>query len=70
VPIPLLCQDGFNEAYYGRPEKLLDDEARPACSAWSFVDEAASKAKPLSDFDLTASSLSKSAGLRPPRRYH
>jgi SAM-dependent methyltransferase len=40
VPIPLACQDGFNEAYYGRPEMLLDDAARGACSAWSFVDKA------------------------------
>ena len=37
VPIPLDCTDGFNEAYYGRPERLLDDGARLACSAWSFV---------------------------------
>lgn len=37
VPIPLHCKDGFNEAYYGRPEKFLDDGARLACSAWSFV---------------------------------
>ena len=41
VPIPLDCSDGFNEAYYGRPEALLDSGARQACSAWSFVDEAA-----------------------------
>ena len=40
VPIPLACRDGFNEAYYGRPEMLLDKGAREACSAWSFVDEA------------------------------
>jgi SAM-dependent methyltransferase len=40
VPIPLDCTDGFNEAYYGRPEKLLDESARLACSAWSFVPEA------------------------------
>jgi SAM-dependent methyltransferase len=39
VPIPLDCQDGFNEAYYGRPERLLDAGARSACSAWSFVDQ-------------------------------
>lgn len=38
VPIPLNCIDGFNEAYYGRPEKLLDPGARQSCSAWSFVD--------------------------------
>ena len=37
VPIPLDCLDGFNEAYYGRPEFLLDPDARSACSAWSFV---------------------------------
>jgi SAM-dependent methyltransferase len=37
VPIPFDCSDGFNEAYYGRPELLLDDGARLACSAWSFV---------------------------------
>jgi hypothetical protein len=37
VPIPFDCSDGFNEAYYGRPEFLLDGGARLACSAWSFV---------------------------------
>jgi SAM-dependent methyltransferase len=36
VPIPLDCSDGFNEAYYGRPEALLDPAARLSCSAWSF----------------------------------
>jgi hypothetical protein len=38
MPIPLDCRDGFNEAYYGRPEMLLDPAARLACSAWSFVE--------------------------------
>ncbi|SEG76978.1 Methyltransferase domain-containing protein [Actinacidiphila yanglinensis] len=37
VPIPADCTDGFNEAYYARPERLLDPGARQACSAWSFV---------------------------------
>jgi hypothetical protein len=37
VPIPLDCRDGFNEAYYGRPERLLDPGARGVCSSWSFV---------------------------------
>jgi hypothetical protein len=37
-PIPLDCTDGFGEAYYGRPEQLLDSAARLSCSAWSFVD--------------------------------
>ncbi|GAA0320540.1 hypothetical protein GCM10010151_07780 [Actinoallomurus spadix] len=40
VPIPADCTDGFNEAYYARPERLLDPGARQACSAWSFVDPA------------------------------
>jgi hypothetical protein len=38
VPIPLDCTDGFCEAYYGRPEGLLDNGARSACSVWSFQD--------------------------------
>ena len=37
LPVPLDCTDGFNEAYYGRPEALLDPAARLSCSAWSFV---------------------------------
>lgn len=41
VPIPLDCRDGFNEAYYGRPEMLLEEGARSACSGWSFVPSAA-----------------------------
>lgn len=40
VPIPVDCTDGFNEAYYGRPEMLLDPAARQSCSAWSFVEPA------------------------------
>jgi hypothetical protein len=40
VPIPVDCTDGFNEAYYGRPERLLEPGARLACSAWSFVEPA------------------------------
>jgi hypothetical protein len=37
VPIPFDCTDGFNQAYYGRPERLLEPGARAANSAWSFV---------------------------------
>ena len=37
VPIPCDCTDGFLEAHYGRPERFLDEGARLACSAWSFV---------------------------------
>ena len=39
VPIPLGCIDGFGEAYYGRPERMLEPGARLANSAWSFVDK-------------------------------
>lgn len=38
VPIPLECRDGFGEADYGRPERLLEPGVRRAMSAWSFVD--------------------------------
>ena len=37
VPIPLDCTDGFTEAFYGRPERLLDPAVRRAQSAWGFV---------------------------------
>jgi SAM-dependent methyltransferase len=40
VPVPLDCLDGFNEAYYGRVEALLDPLAQLSCSAWSLVEEA------------------------------
>lgn len=43
IPIPLDCTDGFSEAYYGRPEALLDPGARLANSAWSFVDDPVSQ---------------------------
>lgn len=38
VPIPFDCVDGFLEAFYGRPERLLDDAVRRAQSTWSFID--------------------------------
>lgn len=41
VAIPFDCRDGFNEAYYGRPERLLEAGARAANSAWSFVGDPA-----------------------------
>ena len=41
VPIPIDCVDGFVEAYYGRPEALLDPAVRAAQSAWAFADPAA-----------------------------
>lgn len=39
LPIPFTCVDGFSEAYYGRPERLLDPGARNADPAWNSVDE-------------------------------
>ncbi|MFS0728690.1 class I SAM-dependent methyltransferase [Curtobacterium sp. 1P10AnD] len=39
LPIPFTCVDGFSEAYYARPERLLDPGARLADPAWSAVDE-------------------------------
>ena len=37
VPIPFDCVDGFVEAFYGRPEALLDPEVRRAQSAWGLA---------------------------------
>lgn len=39
VPIPFDCTDGFQEAWYGRPEAFLQPEIRKAQSAWSFLAE-------------------------------
>ena len=38
ISIPFDCTDGFTEAYYGRPERLLDPAARRAQSSWGFVE--------------------------------
>ena len=40
VPVPLDCTDGFAEAYYGRPEAILDPDVRRSQSGWSFVEPA------------------------------
>ncbi len=39
IPIPLDCADGFQEAFYGRPEAFLEKEIRKAQSAWSFLED-------------------------------
>lgn len=39
IPISLDCVDGFQEAFYGRPEAFLDEEVRQSQSAWGFLDE-------------------------------
>jgi len=36
IPVPLHCVDGFQEAFYGRPEAFLHKEVRSAMSAWGF----------------------------------
>lgn len=38
ILIPLDCKDGFQEAFYGRPEQFLDEEIRRSQSAWSFIE--------------------------------
>jgi len=37
VPIPADCTDGFTEAFYARPERMLDPGVRRSQSAWTFV---------------------------------
>ena len=37
VPIPINCSDGFTEAFYARPERILDPLVRRSQSAWSFI---------------------------------
>src|SRR5262245_27348882 len=39
IKIPLDCTDGFQEAFYGRPEAFLQEEVRNAQSAWGFLDK-------------------------------
>jgi len=41
IPIPIDCVDGFTEAFYGRPEQLLNPAVRRSQSAWGFVEEKA-----------------------------
>jgi SAM-dependent methyltransferase len=37
VPVPADCVDGFMEAFYGRPERLLDPAVRQSQSGWGFI---------------------------------
>jgi SAM-dependent methyltransferase len=39
IPIPFNCKDGFQEAFYGRPEAFLENEVRLSQSAWGFIPE-------------------------------
>ena len=38
IPIPADCVDGFTEAFFARPERLLEPAVRRAQSSWGFVD--------------------------------
>jgi hypothetical protein len=38
IPIPIDCTDGMMEAFYARPERLLDAQVRAAQSSWSFIE--------------------------------
>ncbi len=38
IPIPIDCTDGFCEAFYARPERLLDPAVRRAQSSWAFLE--------------------------------
>lgn len=39
LPVPFTCVEGFPEAFYARPERLLDPTARAADPAWDAVDD-------------------------------
>lgn len=51
IPIPFDCKDGFQEAFFGRPEMFLKKEVRDSQSAWSFLSKNLEKnyVKKLSD---------------------
>lgn len=51
IPVPFDCVDGFQEAFYGRPEAFLKKEVRLSQSAWGFLSEEVEDrlAKALSD---------------------
>lgn len=39
LPVPFTSVEGFAEAYYARPERLLDADVRRSDPAWRLVDE-------------------------------
>ena len=39
VPIPLDCINGFQKAFYSRPEAFLEKEIRLSQSAWGFLSQ-------------------------------
>jgi hypothetical protein len=63
VPIPIDCVDGFTEAFYARPEKMLDPQIRKSQSAWGFVpDEAKERSVKMLADDLRSGEWEKRFG--------
>lgn len=55
LPVPIDCSDGFIEAFYARPEALLQAAVRRGQSAWGFVsDEAIAAFEARLKADLTS----------------
>ncbi|WP_096438841.1 class I SAM-dependent methyltransferase [Alteribacter populi] len=63
IPVPFDCVDGFQEAFYGRPEAFLKKEVRLSQSAWRFLPEGVEDklVKALSD-DLKSGKWDKKYG--------
>jgi SAM-dependent methyltransferase len=63
IPIPIDCVDGFGEAFYARPERLLDERVRRAQSGWGFVDsQAATRAVDLLRSELASGEWDRKYG--------
>lgn len=63
IPIPLDCKDGFQEAFYGRPEAFLEKEIRLSQSAWGFIpDEKQEEIVKRLKMDLESGSWDKKYG--------
>jgi hypothetical protein len=39
IMVPADSADGFGQAFFARPERMLEAEVRRAMSAWSFIPE-------------------------------
>jgi SAM-dependent methyltransferase len=63
IPVPIDCIDGFQDAFYARPEAFLNKEVRQAQSAWGFISDEleASYVKTLAD-DLASGNWDKQYG--------
>lgn len=72
VPIPRDCSDGFFEAYFGRPEAILDPTVRAAQSGWRRLPErVAQRAISKLDDDLRTGRWDERHGdLRQASEYH